>query len=328
MSNVALPTAPPPPFPPYPTYPPHPPIRLGEPWIVWSTAAILSAFLTGSLILFAHQRKHLGSPDSLAGAGTVCGTSRTHVLAFAAFRALNLLWFATLSVLEWEHNIRLAGEQDSLTFHRSWLPASYTLMCFALQPFYWVFALLTSLLHLGSAKPSSAGAKLVRTCHWYLLEVCLPSSWLVTITVFLLISPLDLSIVYNDAAHAHFWNTVALTADFCANRLPIRAGHFGLMLVWMLIYVVYSWVRKASTWLRFVYWFQSLETPLALLWHPLLGILHVGIYASLTALSRCKLRHVDRGGCCSPCLYHTLATDDEQEPSKLATTEIVSSQHA
>ena len=37
--------------------------------------------------------------------------------------------------------------------------------------------------------------------------------------------------------------------------------------------------------------------------YPLLGLLHLGIYAAFVGFSKLKLQRVDRGGCCCACVF-------------------------
>ena len=61
-------------------------------------------------------------------------------------------------------------------------------------------------------------------------------------------------------------------------------------------------LASASTWSGFVYWFMSLETAWALVWYPLLALIHVVVYFALVGFSRCKERRLGQGGCCCACL--------------------------
>ena len=235
--------------------------------------------------------------------------------ALLVYRIFSAAWILVLFISDAARIASEAGTPGgSFTARQSGFPVAYTLWCFWLLPFYFIFATVSSIMYLRSddttdeskqhgVNERSQTAVVLRTIHWGLLEICLPSAWLVTIVVFLLLDPFQLRIIWNGVSHMHFWNSVAITIDFSVGRLPVRAGHFVLMMGWILLYVTYSWAMKASSWYRFVYWFQSLETPLALMWYPLLALLHVIIYFAFVGFTGCKEKRADRGGCCCPCLF-------------------------
>ena len=314
MGESVLPPALPP-----PAYPPNAPIRLGVPWVVGVTAIEMSLFVVASVFLWIQQRRKkaggLRVPCSVDAAGTVCGNARPQLFALLAFRVCNLIWFFAYFAIELGDEISRAGTSGGwLAATRSAFPAAYTNWCFYLQPFYWLLATTSSLMHLQSGDDAHGEAGrahtalvkvgyYVRMVQWALLETVLPASWLVTLIVFTLLDPFQIHIVWNRIAHKHFWNAVALAVEFSINRLMIRGGHFVLMLMWVLGYMVYTWLMKATLWYRFVYWFMNLETGFALLWYPILALIHVLIYYVLVVFSRWKERRLDRGGCCCACVF-------------------------
>ena len=198
-----------------PAPPPYAPVRLGTPWIVAVIICILALIFFASLAYWVMKRKELRVPDSTAAAGTVCGLQRKHVAGLLCIRAAVLLWLLIFSLRDRIADAQRAGippaagsmARNFYPTHMGW-PPSYTAWCFRLQPFYYAFACGASVAHL-------AGRDLprLRACQWGLLQICVPSSWLVFLVVFFMLDPLDPSIVYNRAAPAHFWNTAALTLE-------------------------------------------------------------------------------------------------------------------
>jgi hypothetical protein len=262
---------------------------------------VISLFFLAGLIFWVLQRRkgRLKTPDSHIAAGVAfCGGStERNVILLLMFRVLNFLWLGGLSIEGWYWTFRLAAEEGGTYWahQRMPWPATYTEWCFRLQVFYFLFASVVSAMHVSRADEKRPRLALwCRTVQVGLFEICLPASWLVTLVVFTMLDPFNVAIVYNSAAGVHFWNTVVLTIEYAANRLPIRAGHFILMLLYMTLYVIYSWSMKAYNWHWFRYWFQSLETPMALLWYPILALVHVIIYFALVECNRCKERRMHR----------------------------------
>lgn len=295
--------------------PPNAPIRLGVPWVTTVAGAEVLLICTVATVIWVHQRRQPGRlcvPDSTAAAGTVCGNSRTACLLLCAYRACNFIWFVTYFFREQIARAKLIGTSFGwLAAVRTGFPVTYSAWCFYVQPWYWLLALASSVLHLLHGDERDAATSMpalgrmhlyLRLCQWGYLEVILPSAWIVTLVVFTLIEPFKLDIMWNQVSHVHFWNTVALTVEFSINRLLLRAGHFVLMMTWITTYVIYAWSMKATTWYRFVYYFMSLETPAALVWYPILIFIHMFVYFTLVAFSRCKERRLDRGGCCCACV--------------------------
>ena len=293
--------------------PDGPTIRLGIPWVTACAAAEVLAIMAGFVVFWWKQRRRPGVlciPDRAAAAGTACGNSRIACLLLLAFRACNFVWFIIFFAQETRKNANLAGKpHGSLTAVRAEFPPDYTTWCFYTQPWYWLLAVASSLMHLLLPEEGATATWVVRAgrylrmCQWTLFEVILSSSWLVTLVVFTMLDPFAISIVWNRVSHMHFWNAVALSVEFSINRLVVRAGHFVLMMIWIITYVIFAWCMKATTWYTFVYWFMDLETPFALMWYPILAAIHVLVYFSLVAFSRRKERRIDRGGCCCACVY-------------------------
>ena len=318
-----------------PAYPARPPaIRLGEPWVVGGVALELILIFAASFFFWLSRTKSaaLKVPDSIETAGTSCGTSRPHVRALLVWRICNLIWFSAFFALEVERNVARAEVSAA-----PWLATSYTSWCFYLQPWYWLVAVTSSLMHLsspipphslrwpGESPPSAASSRCetgcgrvlrasptlstkvrycIRMVQWAMLETVLPSSWVVMLVVFVMLDPFQMHIAWNHMAPMHFWNAVALSVEFFTNRILIRKGHFVLVIGWTGCYVVYAWLMKATTWDTFVYWFMDLETGFALIWYPLIAAIHLMIYVVLVALSQWKEQQLDRkGGCCAR-LYH------------------------
>ena len=184
-------------------------------------------------------------------------SSRKHMLALLTYRAANALWLTIFFFVEWVRVAQTAGNPGgTLTKTMSGFPISYTSWCFRIQPFYFLLAVAASVhgLITPQTKPTAGrAASILHTLQSGMLEICLPSSWLVSLVVFTLLDPGQPRIIWNRVAHMHFWNTVVFSVEFALNRLPIRAGHFILMLLWVLLYVVFSWSMKATEWYRFVY---------------------------------------------------------------------------
>ena len=262
---------------------------------------------TVATVIWVHQRRQPGRlcvPDSTAAAGTVCGNSRTACLLLFAYRACNFIWFVTYFLREQIARAKLIGTSFGwLAAVRTGFPVTYS--AWFLRAAMVLAASVGSVCFISTEMKESTSMPALRM-HLY-LRLCqryLRSSFhrrIVTLVVFTLIA-FKLDIMWNQVSHVHFWNTVALTVEFSINRLLLRAGHFVLMMTWITTYVIYAWSMKATTWYRFVYYFMSLETPAALVWYPILIFIHMFVYFTLVAFSRCKERRLDRGGCCCACV--------------------------
>ena len=147
----------------------------------------------------------------------------------------NALWFSIYWVKWVVDRVRSLdlSAGNSQTASQSLWPNTYTSWCFLLQPVYFMLASTTSAFHLTTGRSPAA----LRVLQWTSLELCLPSAWLVTMVVFTMLNPLRISIAYDNVAHMHFYNTAAFTVEFSLNRLPVRAGHAILMIVYVLAYV-------------------------------------------------------------------------------------------
>jgi len=223
------------------------------------------------------KKGRLRTIDAEIWAGTSCGVRRPHAIGLLVWRVANLGWFLGFAISDWR---------------RGGFPSAYTQWSFRLQPFYWLAAASASALHLvtrGASRKARGVATVTHATAHALFEVCLTSSWLVSLVVFTLLEPGNPSIF---GSRQHFANTACLTLEFCINRVSVRAGHLLLMLLWPLCYVLFSWIQKATgSWTHFVYFFQQLDSPSALLWHPLLLMLHVLVYFAFVGCSQFKQRH-------------------------------------
>ena len=280
-----------------PTPPPAPPaIRLGVPWIAACCALEIGIIAVVIVAFYLRERRrgHLAAPDSLTASGTRCGASRKQCMALLAWRAANLGWFLGCSIDDWARGNSRPGDSIDDPIWSGYFPPAYTQWAFRVQPFFWLAATMSSAFHLWPAwvERRQRLARASRAAAQATHALCLSVSWLVTLVVFCMLEPGNPRIFIS---RQHFINTACLTAEFCANRLPVRAGHLVLMVGWVCLYVAYSWARKAADWPRFLYWFQGLETPAALLWYPLLAALHVIVYMVLVGLSRLKERRLARG---------------------------------
>eukprot|EP00967_Tisochrysis_lutea_P149437 scaffold287249_cov33-Tisochrysis_lutea.AAC.1 len=285
---------------PPPSAPPLSPVGLGTPWIAGVVALELLLIYSASIALWLIKRRkgylshttteQLVQPNFC---GASCSNGRVGRVALALWRLANLLVFSAYALADW------AGCE----FFRTWqncelqanneFPRAFTYWNYRLQPFYWAFVLLATIL--GSCSSCSSVPKLSSsinaTAHG-LLEVCVTSAWLVTIVVFTLLSPGHPSIFYD---RYHFINTVCLTIEFAISRLDVRFGHFILMLSWMLLYVVFSWICRATYWNSFQYFFMELDDPIALMWYPVVALMNFVVYSIFVGIS-----FVVRRSCMTP----------------------------
>ena len=120
----------------------------------------------------------------------------------------------------------------------------------------------------------------------------------------------------------HFWNTVALTLEFCFNRLTLRAAHVFLFLSWPLLYMLFTWLRKASVAdAEWPYGFLALDDAWSLVWYAGLIMFNLLLFSAFVRVSRCKRPRV--GGLptgCAPSHNSTQLCVDVQEPLALLTS--------
>jgi len=235
-----------------PSAPPLSPVGLGEAWIAGAVAAEMAVVISLSVALWIHKRRrgHLKSTAAEqvllpSFCAAMCGGGRGAVVALGIWRVANLIWFSAYALADWsgcDFDFTWANCNTNL---QNEFPREYTHWNFRLQPVYWAVILLATVFNTSSSRGRSMPrlTSALNTSAHGLLEICVTSAWLVSLVVFTLLSPGQPSIFYD---RYHFINTLCLTIEFAASRLDVRLGHFILMLAWMMVYVVYTWIMRAT----------------------------------------------------------------------------------
>jgi hypothetical protein len=292
--------------------PPSPaPVGLGEAWIAGAVAAEMAVVcgLGVALWIYKRRRGHLKSTTaeqviSLSFCGAACGDGRVPAVALGIWRIVNLIWFSAYALADWSGCTFDYTWADCDTTTQNEFPRAYTHWNFRLQPFYWAAVLLATVLNASSCGRSlpRLTSRLNASAHG-LLEICVTSAWLISLVVFIILSPGHPSIFYD---RYHFINTLCLTIEFAVSRFDVRLGHFVLMLAWMMLYVVYAWIMRATHWNEFPYFFMKLDSSKALMWYPIVAVMKFAVYCVFVALSVLTRRH--------PCLgSHEGHKHDERE---------------
>ena len=281
--------APPPPPPP----PPLPPALLGV--RITISVAFGVMLLAVVRLLYGSRRRLAATPSTLAVTGTrwcspSSGTSaaaRPRAALFA-FRFAVAVWQILVIVALCVSNARSPTKGGHWAFQFLF----FTVWNYVLQSVFWCFAAAASAAAVCTA--SGPGPRLRRLTH-VLFSICVPMALLVSVVLWGVLAPdafrnhHPTQVLNFYSYNMHAANTCCLLADACCNRMLLKRGTLGLVLIWALVYAAFSWIQESQTHF-WPYFFMRLDTYAAIGWYLALMALHVGAYVLVLVLSGLKAR--------------------------------------
>lgn len=236
------------------------------------------------------RRKHFStSPSVLA----VCGT-RWCRLSGKPSRARSMLFGFRLCVAAWQIVVfgsfilrKVTSEEPTWAF----VLLFYTIWNYLLQTVWWLAATGACLASFHGVGPS---ARLRHFVH-LVLSVCMPASILVTVVLWCVLLPEDISRgkqsreLNFDSYNMHAVNTACLLVECSVNRMLLHRNALPVLLAWQCLYCAFAWAQHAETnfW---PYFFMALDTWQAVGWYLAMFCLHLLAYGVVALLSRAKSR--------------------------------------